>query len=65
MQRVSTAAIASTASRRWTMAPRGARRTAPRMRARVAISTSPCGTIEVMVAAIIRTSSYSSMLPRR
>ena len=53
MHSVSMEAIDSTALRRCTSAPRRLMRTAPRTKASVAISTRPCGTIEVMVAAII------------
>ncbi len=57
-------AIASTALRRLTTAPRADMRIAPRMNASVAINTSPCGTIDVMVEAIMRTSSSLLILPR-
>jgi len=53
----STAAIVSTALSRCTTAPRALIRTAPRVNEIVAVSTSPCGTIEVMVAATIFTNS--------
>ena len=46
-------------------APRLVMRTAPRTNASVAISTSPAGTIAVIVAAIRRTSSSGVMSPRR
>jgi hypothetical protein len=64
MQSTLTAAIASTAFRRCTTAPRAVMRTAPRVKANVAINTRPCGTMAVMVAAIICT-SWVSGKPRR
>ena len=49
------AAIASTALSRCTMAPRRPMKIAPSVNDTVAVSTMPCGTSDVIVAAIIST----------
>ena len=63
VQTTSMAAMVSTALRRWTMAPRWLMRIAPSVNESVAVNTNPCGTIEVMVAAMFVTISASLMRP--